>query len=244
MTRYDTYAAQYAREYDYEQTMVFFRRRLLLERLHQLDPQTVLEVGCGLEPLFAHDPKERLYTVVEPSSQFFAAAQKRRRPEATRIYCASLEACSTQLMGSEFDLIVLSGLLHEVEDCAGFLACVRQLCGPGTRVHVNVPNSHSLHRQLGLAAGFMAALEEPSARALRLDQRRSFDQNQLAATLVGSGFQVVEQGGYFLKPFTHDQMNQLMTTQENRQQIEFGLYQLGRQYPELASEIYCEGVVK
>jgi hypothetical protein len=56
--------------------------------------------------------------------------------------------------------------------------------------------------------------------------------------LASAGFSVRDSGGYFLKPFTHAQMESiaaLMTPD-----ILDGLWQLGRELPDLASEIFVD----
>lgn len=45
-------------------------------------------------------------------------------------------------------LMILSSLLHKVEDSQRFLRAVFKCCTENTVVHINVPNADSIHRLL------------------------------------------------------------------------------------------------
>ena len=69
------YSKQYAQAV-FEEYQVKFRREKILEILKQYSPARILEIGCGMEPLFSYInwPFEN-YTVVEPSVTFIENAK-------------------------------------------------------------------------------------------------------------------------------------------------------------------------
>jgi len=245
LSSYDQYATSYSADYDYESVMVHYRRQLVLERVRWHSAKRVLEVGCGLEPLFVHDQEATEYWVLEPSSQFFENAQaKASQHPSARVLKGNLEDNYSQLEGLDFDMVLLSGLLHEVSEPDRLLGAARRLCRSNTMLHVNVPSALSFHRRLGQAAGFLSNLEEISERAVQLQQKRSYSPAALRAAIEESGFRVCQEGGYFFKPFTHKQMSRWMGEEKSRDRIEQGLFELGKQFPDLASEIYCEAKIE
>ena len=88
--------------------------------------------------------------------------------------------------------------------------------------------------------GLIADTQEISARNLSLLQHRVFNMRSLQADLAIAGMRVIDEGGYLVKPFTHAQMEQV--SQLLGGGVLDGLFHLGREMPELASEIFVEVV--
>ena len=70
---------KYTEEYiksDFEEYLVAYRRKKVLEVLNMVSHRRILEIGCGMEPLFKYIPEEQFeeYTVVEPSVSFWRNA--------------------------------------------------------------------------------------------------------------------------------------------------------------------------
>ena len=88
----------------------------------------------------------------------------------------------------------------------------------------------------GFAMGLIADEHAMSQRNRALQQHRNYDRASLRVDVESAGLRIWEEGGYFLKPFTHAQMEDL--TKALGSGIIPGLWQLGREMPDLASEIY------
>lgn len=234
--------AAYERAYaasDFEPVQARMRKRQLLALLAAWQPRRVLEVGCGDDALFNHYRGFERFCVVEPGAAFAGRAREQAAGDArVAIIAAFMEEALPALAGEDFDLILLSGLLHEVPDAAALLASVVPLCSAATRVHVNVPNARSLHRLLARAMGLIDALDTISERQRTLQQQRTFDSDRLVATCTAAGFEVLEQGSYFVKPFTHVQMAQLQDIGLLDERMLEGLCGLESDLPGLGSEIY------
>lgn len=240
------YESRYAGHYErpsFETTIVRIRRERVLASLRAHPHARVLEVGCGLEPLFGSIERLERYVVVEPASRFVAAARERAagRPEVT-VLEGFLEQTAPALADERFDFIVVSSLLHEVPDPAALLAAVRALCGPDTVVHVNVPNVHSFHRLLALEMGLIGSLFEQSETERRFQRHTRFDRATLLAALADAGFRVLESGTYFIKPFTHDQMQRLLDVGVFDERLIRGLERMTAHLPEMGCEAYADVV--
>lgn len=242
--RIGRYADAYAGDYGFESVMVAARQKMALEVIARHKPQIVLEAGCGSDLLVhraaAAGLPVRLWVTVEPAEAFARiAASAAPGPIGMRVIQgffedsrdAALEAC-----GRAPDLVLMAGLLNEVPNPARLVGAARALLEPGGVFHASVPNAFSFHRRLARAMGL---IPQETARSLRneaLAQYHNFDLPELAALVRAAGFTVQDSGGYLMKPFTHQQMESLgqLTTPA----LLDGLWQLGRELPEWASEIY------
>ncbi len=232
----DDYARQFAR-LPFEPIQSGYRRRLVLEQIARLQPRRLLEVGCAEAPLFT-DLQDIEVTVVEPIRPFVDNA---RRLAAGRPDCHVVEGRleDVALATEGFDMIIVGCLLHEVEDAQALLASVRRLCSAGTTVHVNVPNARSLHRMLAVAMGLITRPEELSATQRTMQQHATYDPAALEAEIARAGFEVVDRGSLFIKPFTHAQMQRLVDDGFLTPAMLEGLDRLALDLPALGSEIWC-----
>lgn len=243
----DEYARLYQSTPELEPELVRLRHALIVERLLTHGPATVVEVGCGADPLFgAVRNSERLldslsaWVTVEPGRDFAEMARGAGTGIAGfSVIRAFVEDAVRPILGlcGEPDVIICASLLHEVPDPVNLLSALRRLAAPNTVLHVNVPNAYSLHRRLARAMGLIPDEHHLGTRNRMLGQPRVFDRASLTDLLTEHGFTVVAAGGLFLKPFTHAQMVQLPFLTD--QMLE-GLDRLGRELPELAAEIWLE----
>ena len=243
------YEAAYSSDYDFELVQVKYRREAVLRSLHARKPSHVIEIGCGLEPLLPHYIASggtgiTRWVVAEPSDRFAQAARgvAEDRPEMAVVqgYFEDLAERIVEQYG-QADMVICSGLLHEVPDQRRLLGAVRAVMRPDAVLHVNVPSATSLHRRLAKAMGLIADLEQMSERNLQLQQHRVYSLQSLQGDLRTAGLQPLESGGIFLKPFTHAQMRTVLDVVGA--DILPGLGVLGTEMPELASEIYVNATV-
>lgn len=246
--RIKTYAGTYLGDYGFEAVMVEQRQRLILELLAHVRPARILEAGCGADLLCEKAAEAgipfRRWVTVEPAPDFAAIAEgyAQREPRlAVRRGFFEDEVGVLLKQEPAFDFVILSGLLGELADPGAVLRAARSAADRSGMVHINVPNAYSLHRRLARAMGLIADEHAMSDRNKALQQHRNYDPASLRADIERAGLRVREEGGYFLKPFTHAQMEGLRKSLGDA--ILPGLWQLGRELPELASEIYINAVL-
>lgn len=224
----------------FEQTQAAYRRRRVIEQLERFHPATILEVGCGEEPLFLHYQACEAMHVVEPAARFHEhAAQLARQHAKVQVHRGTLEELAGGLAAVRFDCILLSSVLHEAPDPAALLKAAHSLCHDSTTVHVYVPNARSLHRLLALEMGLIADIHEVSPTQQRMQQSVTYDAESLTQALRTAGFAIEETGTFFIKPFTHAQMASLQASGMLDARMLEGLYGLGRHLPEHGSELYA-----
>lgn len=242
--RIGDYTRRYAEQYDehgFETVLVEVRRRQVLETFVRHTHRHVLEIGCGLEPLFEHVTDFDTFTVVEPSEEFVENARRvaagRAGVEVRQDY---FESEAPLLAGRPFDLVVASSLLHEVSDPRRLLGAIRSVCADGTVVHVNVPNVRSFHRLLALEMGLIDSVFEPSEMERQFQRTTRFDMDSLQRMLHDEGFEVTRSGSYMVKPFTHKQMEAMLAAGIVDGRVLEGLARMVAHFPGMGCEIFAE----
>lgn len=238
----EKYEAEY-RAQPYERFQVAFRKREILRLLARYPRGRFLEIGCGLEPLFKDTGAFESLVVVEPAEMFHdnALAELEKIPDRAarvRVLPVTLEASVALLAGEHFDVIVLSSLLHEVPEPEAFLGQVAAITRPGTIVHINVPNARSFHRLLAFESGLIGSPYEPSASNIRFQQTTIFDLDTLTALVERCGMHAVERGSYAFKPFTHQQLEDMLRAGIITEKVIEGFSRMEPYAPGCGSEIF------
>lgn len=241
MRNVDAYAESY-QTLPFESVQVKYRRRKVMELMGGGKHDSILEVGCGMEPLFRYYSDYQCMTIVEPSEMFSGNAAKLAENYAKPIYIVkgNIEDKIEELKHRQYDYIVISGLLHELEDPLGVLQEVRKLCNGDEVIHVNVPNAYSLHRILAYEAGLIPSVYAKSQQQKKMQQNSTFDLQSLVKLVEEAGFRVIEQGSYFPKVFTHGQMQTLMENGILDERLLDGFYRMEKYLPQFGSEIYVQ----
>lgn len=232
------YLAQYAAGADFEPILVKYRNQQVLRSIKRHAHRRVLEVGCGLAPMFLEFDDYEALVVVEPSDQFVERARS-RAADRVEFRLGFLEDVAPTLR-RDFDFVVVSSLLHEVPDPAGLLRAIHAVCSPHTVVHFNVSNARSLHRLLAHEMGLLDDLFAPSETAKKFQRHTMFDLASLRAALERAGFVVLESGSYFVKPFTNEQMSRLLASGILTPAMLDGLSRMAKYVPELGCEIFAD----
>lgn len=77
-----------------------------------------------------------------------------------------------------------------------------------------------------------------SKRNIELQQNNVFNLDSLSEMVRAAGFDIIEKGSYFIKPFTHKQMYEMMNSNIIGKEVLDGLFDLSKYLPQFGSEIY------
>lgn len=252
MRNLGTYANTYTQD-SFEKVMVQYRRKKVLDSLFKdsVSEKNVLEIGCGEEPLFKYTGNYGKMIIVEPALSFYEnavfelASMKKTHPEKeVEIVFGSLEAKKDYLSKQEYDLIIASGLLHEIENPDYLIEVIKNLASPTTLIHINVPNALSFHLLLAHESGMFPELGVLTPRARELQQHTTYTRESLRAILLKHEFIIIEEGSYFIKPFSHAQMADSLNKDIIDENVFDGLYNMSKYIPEYGAEIYVNAKVK
>ena len=223
---------------DFEIYQVKYRRKMVIEQIEKYQPHRILEIGCGQEPLFQHI-KGKEWVIVEPSKAFCQIAESKiSEADYVHIIQGFFEDHICQLESESFDMIICSGLLNEVEKPECMLEGIFRICKENTIVHINVANAYSFHRILAKNMGIIEDEHEMSERNILFQQNIVFDMDKLLEMMLKYKCEVLDQGSYFIKPFTHKQMNDLLKKGIIDKRVLDGLYSMACDLPRLGSEIF------
>ena len=236
MRNLDGYTSEYL-DLPFERILESYRRGAVINYIHQNNSKKILEVGCGVNPIFTSLDQACKVTVIEPSKELFDIALfKSKCYKNSRVVNTILEDFESS---NEFDLIVLSSILHEVTDKKKFMEKVLSLSGTGTKIYINVPNAKSIHRLLAVCMGLIEDEFEISDTQLKMQQlSKPFTTESLSNFVQNCGFHVIDFGTIFVKPFTHKQMQSLVDSAFLNEDILNGLNKLALYLPEIGSEIW------
>lgn len=230
-----SYQEQFIKD-DFERVQEKYRKKKIVEQLNRYKPNSILEIGCGVDSICSYYGDENtIYCIVEPSKEFCDNVQA---ADNITVINGLFEESVESLKDRQFDFIVLSSLLHEVECPQRLIEAVKQVCGTDTIVHINVPNNESFHVLMGVAMGVIARKEQLSEKAQALQQNTSYSLETLAEMLENQGFNVQEKGGYFMKPFTHKQMGEMLKSGIIDEKVTDALYDISKLFPNNGSEIF------
>ncbi len=232
---------KYEEDYEvvpFEPILVEYRRKIVIENLLKYSHNNILEIGCGYKPLFKYFSDYSSMTIIEPGKSFYKNACALKNNSNIKIYNDLFENIADNLKINNFDFIIISALLHEIPDLIEFLKRVHDISNIKTTIHINVPNAKSIHRILAFEMGLIDSIFEFSPTNIKMQQYRVFNMKSLTEVLADQKFKILDTGSYFIKPFTHSQMAQMIKNEIIDQKILDGLFTLTRHYPDSGSEIF------
>lgn len=234
------YKEQYMLNNPFEPYMVKYRRNNIIKYINNYKSESILEIGCGSEPLFKYLESFRRLVVIEPVKKFTDIASQfannHKLNNSIKIINELFEG-KTELI-ADFDFIVCAGLLHEIADPLDLVKSLYEVADKKSIVHVNVPNAFSFHRLLGVEAGIIKDVKEKSDFQKRFQVNRIFSMKDLQELVKSVGFEIIESGYIAFKPFTHDQMQKLLDKNILNEKIIDALAEMVKYCPEYGSEIY------
>lgn len=188
-----------------------------------------LELGPaeGLMTARLHEVFDDL-TLVDGSS-LFCESLRDRFPSATVVQALFEEYRPAHV----FDNVVLGHVLEHVIDPVSLLRSVRGWMAPGGRLLAAVPNAHSVHRQMAVLMGLLAAESSLNDTDRRMGHRRVYTLRELRDHAEGAGLRIQADGGYWLKPLSNAQIERDWTPE----MVEAAMH-VGERTPDIAGEIY------
>ncbi len=228
----------------FEATMVEIRKHVVIDHYRKYRHENILEIGCGMNPFFLDVDDFENMVIVEPGESFVDNAHKLAMEQKGNIHIFSgfleEQVQNIQSLGIHFDYIILSSVLHELDDPQKMLHAIHQLCGKDTIVHINVPNANSVHRLIAIEMGLIEDIHEQSDQMKKMQRRRTYDMDLLKEEVERAGFTITDSGSYFVKPFTHLQMQKCLDMGIIDEKVLVGLEKLIKYIPQFGAGIYVD----
>lgn len=196
----------------FERILEKFRLRKIFEIASILElagDREILEVGPGYNSLASDLWPDNQWTLLEPSQELFVLNLKKfKNRENIQILNYSLEKYLANLGKNEFELVVLSSVLHELDNPIGTLKEVSHLLVEGSKILIVVPNNQSVHRQFGVTLKIIEDLNSQTKTEMLMQQKTNYSISTLEELIVSAGFKSVYASTSFVKPHTHKQMQE------------------------------------
>lgn len=227
----------------FEDRLRKYRMEYVSDYLKKIPANRILEIGCGTDPIHLHFEGFEVLDLIEPGAYFFEYTEKMVRDDR-RI---SIQNCfldeAVLNHAGRYDVIIIGGFLHEIDDPATVLAGVRAISNTDTVVITYVPNSHSFHRLLAFEAGLISSVDEFSDNDKTFGRRNVYSLDAFEALFKQCGFSIEKIDTYFVKPFTHSQMNTLLEESFLNEELLKGLYGMGKYLPNFGCEIFLSAKI-
>jgi acetyltransferase-like isoleucine patch superfamily enzyme len=223
----------------FENRLRRYRVSKLLETIARYPHRNFLEIGSGPLPIFHSFNDFDHMVVVEPEKQFFNLVNEEAfMYPNVHIINNHIEKAFDELKNRSFDFIVIGGFLHEINNSSEVLEAVRGLCSRETIVYSYVPNANSFHRLLALKMGLIDSIYQKSEHDELFDRQNVFNRNSFNDLMKSHRFKVIDSGSYFLKPFTHSQMDDLLNKEIINEKVLDGLDRIIEFFPDMGAELW------
>jgi len=240
----DSYFSEYTKQVEnggFEKDLILIRRENIMRSLSRHPHDRMLEVGCGLEPLSMFVEDFSKLTIVEPLYAFAENAKKLTdNDKRVSVVSGKIEDVCDLVKHDEYDFIVMSSMLHETHNQAGVLQAVYRLCNKDTVVYIDVPNKNSFHRLIGVVMGVIKSLDDESEMDKLLNHSRRFDIESLRRLVAEHFFTIERQWTFFIKPFSHLQMEKMLKADIINYATIDGLCGIVEHFPDHGSSIAME----
>ncbi len=233
----DEYQLKY-QNLTFEDKLRKYRMEYVVDYLNTIKSDKILEIGCGNDPIFMYYDNFEVMDIVEPGDHFYEFT-KNMIGDDKRISIQNcfIEEAKLELK-NEYDVVVIGGFLHEIENPEEVLSVIKKIAKPQTIVLTYVPNANSFHRLLALESGLIPSNYIFSENDKLFGRRNIFNLESIGALFQNSGFKTIKKSTYFIKPFTHEQMNSLMGLSFFTEEILAGFFKMTKYMPDMGCEIF------
>lgn len=139
----------------------------------------------------------------------------------------------------QYDTVIMEHILEHVDYPVQLLQRAKQWLAPSGVIVAGVPNGNSIHRLAAVKMGLLKQPCELNQRDVSLGHRRVYTPEKIRKDIETAGLRVIETGGVFFKPLSNQQIQDYWT-----EEMIQGFYELGKDFPDNAAEIYavCKGL--
>jgi SAM-dependent methyltransferase len=239
----DDYQLNY-QKLTFEDKLRKYRMQYIIDYFGTIKSDKILEIGCGNDPIFLCYNDFEVMDILEPGNYFYEDTKSKiGNDERISITKGFIEELYSNLR-NDYDVIVIGGFLHEIDNPEEVLAAVHCIMNPKTVVITYVPNANSFHRLLAFESGLIKSNYEFSENDKLFGRRNVFNLKSITSLFASSSYSVIKTDTYFIKPFTHEQMDSLLRVPLFSADILDGLFKMSKYMPDMGCEIFLAANTK
>lgn len=231
---------QYVKDYDdlpFEAIQESFRKLEIVKVLESLPKGKIIEIGCGRSSIFQTYTTYISATVVEPIPEMVQQNEHLASDDLELFLGTSNEYVSKS--PKLHDICILSSLLHEVTDQNELIQDCLSCLEIGGKLIVNVPNSHSIHRLLGVEKGLLENPFSISSTQSKMQQgNEPFSHDTLNKLFEKSNFKVLQIWSAIPKLLSHSQLQDLLDDEVLDMNFFDKMYSLSSALEPFGSELF------
>jgi trans-aconitate methyltransferase len=202
-------------------------------------PSRILEIGPGFSSICPDLFPSQEVVLIEPASTLYEYNKDRF------FNCSNVTVLKKTIMNFTqnpkpvaFDLIVMNGVVHELDNPRVELSKLMQVLEPHGNIVISVPNNQSVHRLMGVALGILPLPESRTNMENILQQNHNFSPRTLTDLIVDLGLSVELLETSFVKPNTHSKMQEWVDGGVLREKDLDSLFELSKIFDPFGSEIF------
>jgi ubiquinone biosynthesis O-methyltransferase len=201
--------------------------------------KVVLDIGCGIglftEELAKHYPKVH---GVDLSPENISIARNQCKTNC-KYYIGNAETFKAD---QKYDVIFMMHILEHVDNPVKALKNAKKYLNKTGKLIIQVPNAESFNRILGKKLGIIKDLHELNKEEItKFGHQRVYNIDTLENDLDLAGFYIDNEEGIVFKPFTNNQMQQIMQTVPiDKTLFVEALYEIGKDFPHNCTSICIE----
>lgn len=203
----------YLNEYNllpFERSAEKYRRKAVVGALRELQPQSLIEVGCGQDSIFNYLDPAILGTIVEPIESLTRSQDLDRRLPNVKVITSLFESVPVGAI-ERADVVLLSSILHEVNDAKLLIETSSRFLQSDGAIVIIVPNAWSIHRFVGERKLIISKLDEQSDTQKKMQQQQLvYSPKSLNVFLENCGLYVENLKTFFPKLSSHSQMQDFL----------------------------------
>ena len=136
----------------------------------------------------------------------------------------------------KFEHIGMGFVLEHVDNPSIILKQFSKLLTDNGKIFIGVPSSSSMHRRIGLMAGFIDDIQQLSAQDLKFGHQRYLSYYDWRNIIEAEDLVINKEEGLFMAPFSTTQLISLNL--DNK--VLIALANLAKDYPSLANSLFFE----
>lgn len=174
----------------FERSAEKYRRKAVLKALREIQPQSLVEVGCGQDSIFNHLDSSILGTIVEPIESLTTSQDLGRRLPKIKVINSLFEAVQVGAI-EQAEVVLLSSILHEVNDATLLIETSSRFLQSDGAIVLVVPNAWSIHRFVGKRKNIITNLDDHSDTQRKMQQQQpAYSPESLTIFLNSCGFDI------------------------------------------------------
>ncbi len=195
--------------------------------------ENVLEIGLGngfTTELLSNYFKQVI--AVDISEDVIGSVKKKLINRKNIVYIRS----SIDDLNMEYQIynFYLGHILEHLRFPTRSLCNLRKVLNADSVGYISVPNSNSIHRQMGVVMGLLDNTDMLNENDIKVGHKRLYTTKKLKNHIKKAGFDIFKMGGCFLKTMTYSQIDKFFS-----EELIKGFIEIADGYPEISGDIYA-----